>query len=51
MTEGLELYWEEKTQNWSPCPKCIAKVKEAQEYELYDGLKHQETPAMPKLRE
>lgn len=51
MTEGTEIYWEESRQAWSPCPKCIAKVKEAQQIELFDGLRLQETPAMPKLRQ
>jgi len=51
VTQGTEIYWEEKTQDWSPCPKCVAKIKEAEEIELFDGLRTQETPAMPKLRE
>jgi hypothetical protein len=51
MTQGTEIYWEEKTQDWSPCPKCVAKIKEAEEIELFDGIRTQETPAMPKLRE
>jgi hypothetical protein len=49
-TEGLEIYWEENRQAWSPCPKCVAKTKEAQAYDLFDGLRTQETPAMPTLR-
>jgi hypothetical protein len=49
-TDG-EIYWEETRQDWSPCPRCIAKVKEAQEVELFDGLRTQETPAVQKLRE
>ncbi len=51
MTHDTEIYWEEDRQAWSPCPKCVAKVKEAQDFELFDGLRTQETPAMPKLRE
>ena len=51
MTQGTEIYWEEKTQDWSPCPKCVDKSKEAEEIELFDGIRTQETPAMPKLRE
>lgn len=50
-TTGTEIYWEEKTQSYSPCPKCVAKIKEAQEIELFDGIRYQETPTMPKLRE
>ena len=51
MTQGTEIYWEEITQDWSPCPKCVAKIKEAQDFELFDGVRTQETPTMPKLRE
>mgnify|MGYP003630060896 FL=1 len=50
-TDGTEIYWEEITQDWSPCPKCVAKIKEAQDFELFDGVRTQETPVMPKLRE
>ena len=46
-----EIYWEEDRQDWSPCPKCGAKVKEAQEIALFDGIRTQETPAVQKLRE
>jgi predicted RecB family nuclease len=51
LTKDTEIYWEENRQNWSPCPRCISKVKEAQEFELFDGIRTQETPTMPKLRE
>ena len=51
MTQGTEIYWEETTQSWSPCPRCVATIKEAQEVALFDGLRTQETPVMPKLRE
>jgi len=51
MTHNTEIYWEEKTQAWSPCPKCVAHIKEAQEIELFDGIRTQETPIMPELRE
>ena len=37
MTHDTEIYWEEDRQAWSPCPKCVAKVKEAQDFELFDG--------------
>ena len=50
-TQAGEIYWEETRQSWSPCPKCVAKAKEAQEIELFDGIRLQETPAVRKLRE
>jgi hypothetical protein len=49
-TQGTEIFWEESTQSWSPCTTCVGRVREDQEVALFDGLRTQETPAMPKLR-
>ena len=50
-TQSTEIYWEEAYQDWSPCPKCVSKIKEGQAVEIFDGLCQQETPVMRKVRE